>query len=100
MALKKAGEPPPATRFDFQDVKIALVNDVWEHELTTPSQRQGRVPPMIEKALNALVNVIAGDQSVILPGNRRASHRDHWQAECALLCLIDPIQVNTARTPL
>ncbi len=53
---------------------------------------------MIEKALNALVNVIAGDQSVILPGNRRASHRDHWQAECALLGLIDQSKVNSART--
>jgi hypothetical protein len=97
MAFKKARERAPATRFDFQDVKIALVNDHWENELTD-ARRPSKVAPLTGKALDALTNVLAGDQAVTLPGNRRAAHRDHWQAECALLGLVDPGKPHSART--
>jgi hypothetical protein len=97
MAFKKARERTPATRFDFQDVKIAIVNDVWEHELTQ-TQRPDKVPPQTEKALEALTNVLAGDQAVTLPGNRRAATRDHWEAECAQRGLIDMGKPHSART--
>jgi hypothetical protein len=33
--------------------------------------------------------VLAGDQITNLPGNRRAAHRDHWQAECNTRGLVD-----------
>jgi hypothetical protein len=89
MSFKKARERTPATRFDFQDVKIALVNDQWEHELTD-AHRPGKVSPQTQKALDALTNVLAGDnQVVMLPGGRRAAHRDHWAAECNARGLID-----------
>jgi hypothetical protein len=88
MTFKKARERTPATRFDFQDVKIALVDDRWEYELSD-TRRPGKVPPQTEKALDALMNVLAGDQVVMLPGSRRAAHRDHWAAECNARGLID-----------
>jgi hypothetical protein len=97
MAFKKARERTPATRFDFQDVKIALVNDQWEHELTQ-TQRPDKVPPQTGKALDALTNVLASDQAVTLPGNRRAATRDHWEAECAQRGLIDMGKPHSART--
>jgi AAA domain len=97
MSFKKARERTPATRFDFQDVKIALVNDRWEHELTD-ARRPDKVSPQTGKALEALVNVLAGEQATTLPGDRRAAHRDHWQVECALLGLIDQGKPHSART--
>jgi hypothetical protein len=48
MSFKKARERMPATRFDFQDVKIAMVNDRFEHELTD-SRRSGRVGSQCSK---------------------------------------------------
>jgi hypothetical protein len=84
----KARERTPATRADFQEVKVALVDDRWEHELTdTPPA--AKVSPQTEKALDALVNVLAGDDVTMLPGSRRAAHRDHWAAECNARGLID-----------
>jgi AAA domain len=98
MSFRKARERTPTTRFDFQDVKIALVNDRWEHELTD-ARRPGAIGPTIAKALDALTNVIAGDQAVPLPGGRRAAKRDDWQAECVRLGLIDPqAKPHSART--
>jgi hypothetical protein len=49
MAFKKARERMPATRFDFQDVKVALVNDHWEHELTQ-IQRPDKISPQAARA--------------------------------------------------
>ncbi len=98
LAFKKARERTPATRFDFQDVKIALVNDRWEYELTD-ARRPSAVGPTIAKALDALTNVIAGEQAVTLPGGRRSATRDDWQAECVRLGLIDPqAKPHSART--
>jgi hypothetical protein len=88
MSFKKARERTPANRFDFQDVKIALVNDQWEHEFTD-TRRPGKVSPQTQKAIDALINVLAGDQVEMLSGGRRAAHRDHWAAECNARGLID-----------
>jgi hypothetical protein len=88
LKFEKARERTPATRFDFQDVKIALVNDQWEHE-ATEARRPGKVSPQTQKAMDALINVLAGDQVEMLPGGRRAAHRDHWAAECNARGLID-----------
>jgi hypothetical protein len=88
LSFIKARERTPTTRFDFQDVKIALVNDQWEHELTD-TRRPGKVSPQTQKALDALINVLAGDQVEMLPGGRRAAHRDYWAIECNARGLID-----------
>lgn len=98
MTFKKARERMPATRFDFQDVKIALVNDSWEYELTD-TRRHGNVPPQVEKALQALTNVIAGDKVAKLSSGRRAAASDDWKAECVHLGLIDAkAKPHSART--
>jgi len=97
LTFKKARGRTPATRFDFQDVKIALVEDRWEHELTDV-RRLGKISPQTGKALDALTNVLASDRAVTLSTNRRAAHRAHWQAECALLGLIDQGKPHSART--
>jgi hypothetical protein len=88
MAFRKARERTPATRFDFQDVKIALVNDQWEHELTQ-AKRPDKIAPQAARALDALRNVLASDQAVSLTGNRRAASREAWMAELALLGMVD-----------
>jgi hypothetical protein len=88
LSFIKARERTPSTRFDFQDVKIALVDDQWEHELTD-TRRPGKVSPQTQKALDALINVLAGDQIEMLSGGRRAAHRDHWATECNARGLID-----------
>lgn len=60
---------------------------------------QGDISPRTQKALEALQNVIAGDQVTMLPGNRRAAHRDHWAAECNARGLVDlDGKRNSART--
>ncbi|MEH2468838.1 hypothetical protein V1281_001906 [Nitrobacteraceae bacterium AZCC 2161] len=88
MSFKKARERTPTTRFDFQDVTIALANDRWEH-IVTEAVRPSRVSPRTQKAFDALVNVIAGDQVTTLSGSRRAAHRNHWTAEANARGLID-----------
>jgi AAA domain len=98
MAFRKARERTPTTRFDFQDVKIALVHDRWEHEVTE-AVRAEKVSPRVQKALDALNNVLASEQAVTLSGNRRAAHRDHWAAECSARGLIDLAgKAESART--
>jgi hypothetical protein len=88
LSFPKARERTPTTRFDFQDVAVALVNDQWEHEVAE-SIRPGKVSPATLKAMDALTNVLAGDQVHILSGNRRAAHRDQWTAECNSRGLVD-----------
>jgi len=98
LTFKKARERTPNTRFDFQDVKIALVGDRWEHE-PTDTRRPGRLSPRTQKALDALVDVLAGSGAVSLPGDRRAAHRDLWANECNARGLIDlKDKVGSART--
>jgi AAA domain len=99
MSFKKARERTPATRFDFQDVKIALINNRWEHELTD-ARRPGKVSPQTKKAMDALTKVLAGDQVVMLPGGRRAVHRDHWVAECNARGLIDTERNSKSATTM
>jgi hypothetical protein len=97
MVFKKSRERTPATRFDFQDVKIALVNDRWEHELTQ-TQRPDKISPQAARALDALRNIIASGLVTTLPGNRRAVSREAWMDELAQLGMIDRQKANSART--
>lgn len=89
LSFKKARERTPATRREFQDVTVALVNDRWEGSLEQRPMAHQTIQPAVQKALEALINVLASDQATILPGNRRAAHRDHWAVECDARGLID-----------
>ena len=88
LEFRKARERTPSTRFDFQDVKIALVNDRWEHDITD-ARRPSKLAPSVQKALEALTNVLNSDHVTVLPGNRRAAHRNAWAIECDARGLID-----------
>jgi hypothetical protein len=97
LQFRKARERMPETRHDFQDVKIALVNDAWTYEAAEGS-RPGHVPPVTMKFYTALQNVLAGDQAQPFHG-RRAATSKAWQDECALLGLIDrEAKPHSART--
>jgi hypothetical protein len=89
LTFKKARERTPSTRADFQVIKIALVNDRWEHDLTD-GRKPGKVSRQTQKAFDALKNVLAGDDATMLPGGRRAAKKEDWHRECVLLGLIDP----------
>ncbi|THD53031.1 MAG: hypothetical protein E8A46_11695 [Bradyrhizobium sp.] len=98
MSFKKARERKPTTRFDFQDVRIALVDDRWEHEVSE-TRRPTPISPQTTKALEALTNVVASGQVVSLQGGRRAVKTADWKAECVLLGLIDTeANAHSART--
>jgi hypothetical protein len=98
LTFRKARERTPATRFDFQDVRVALVNDCWEHQLTD-SRRPQSIRPQTAKALDALTNVIATDQAVALSGGRRSAKAEDWKAECVHMGLIDTeAKAHSART--
>jgi hypothetical protein len=97
MKFRKARERTPATRFDFQDVKIALVNDTWSHELTQ-AKRPDKITPQTARALDGLHNAIASGQTVTRPSGRRAAGREAWMAELALLGMIDPGKPVSARS--
>jgi hypothetical protein len=96
MSFKKARERTPASRFDFQDVKIALIDDRWTHELTQ-TQRPEKIGPQTARALDALLNVMAGDHVVQLAGGRGAS-REAWMAELVFLGMIDLEKPDSARS--
>jgi hypothetical protein len=84
-------ERRPDNRDDFQSVNIFLVNDRWNGDASTGSQRPKKVTPMARKYFEALQNVVAGGEQ---PKSKRlhglhAVHSDDWKAECELLGLLD-----------
>jgi AAA domain len=100
LSFKKARERTPATRYDFDDVHISLINDEWQHEA---SERVSVRPasPTALKFLDALTNVLTSDQAMPISGNRKAAKRDHWLKECAHLGLVDiDSKAHSARTLL
>jgi len=99
LTFPKARERTPATRLDFQDVNISLINDEWQHELTEYVDTRPASPTAM-KFLDALVNVLGGDQTVLVVGHRKAARREDWLRECAHLGLVDMARANSARAQL
>jgi len=88
LQFRKARERTPATRADFQEVRIALVNDRWEHD-AVKTERVRKVSPLGTKFYDALLNVLAGANVASLNGRKVASKAD-WKNECVARGLIDP----------
>ncbi|MCV0387405.1 MAG: AAA family ATPase [Nitrobacter sp.] len=88
LQFRKARERTPSNRSDFQDVKAALVNDAWEHDAVTAT-RKDHIRPALQKAYDALLNVLAEESAAIVAGRRTAT-TDQWKAECEARGLIDP----------
>ena len=93
VSFRKARERTPETRYDFQDVEVALVGDQWVFKPSDGAIRPvvaKKISPNAQKFLAALTNAIASDSVVALSGGRRAATVDVWKAECARAGLIDP----------
>lgn len=95
--FRKARERSPATRLDFQQARVALLDDRWMFE-AAEARRPAKVSPLGGKFLDALRNAMAGDERVNLRGQPAVS-TDVWRAECVTLGLIDPgAKAHSART--
>jgi AAA domain len=82
LELKVVGTDPDG------DVMTSLVVLPSDHA-AGPGRPKEDIRPAVQKALEALQNVLAGDQIIVLSGNRKAAHRDHWAAECNARGMID-----------
>lgn len=92
LEFRKARERRPDNRADFQEVNISLVDDRWNGDAPSGSQRPKKMSPMAGKYFEALQNVVGGGER---PKSKRlhgchAVHNDDWKAECELLGLLDP----------
>jgi hypothetical protein len=97
LSFRKARERTPTTRADFEDVKIALIDNQWQCD-RAETRKPGHIAPLTAKALDALFNVLGSDQVVITNGQRCAKNAD-WSAECVHLGLIDAsAKPHSART--
>lgn len=96
LEFKKARERTPITRHEFQDIRVALVNDRWEYQANETGPA-GHVSPLGLKFLDALKNVLASGVEIRVRG-RAAAPTAAWKAECATLGLLDLTKENSART--
>jgi len=96
MVFTKARSRSSDNRADFEDANIALVVDRWESSTST-TDRKRHITPMAEKALEALMNVLATDAATKRDG-RPAARAEDWKAECAIQGLIDPEKKDSARS--
>jgi hypothetical protein len=96
LEFRKARERTPATRADFTDITVALVNDEWVH--TNPDGgSKTRPSPLGQKFLDALKNELAGDNATTSAGIRRVN-QEAWRLECLALGLLDRDKKDSSRT--
>jgi hypothetical protein len=58
LTFKKARQRTPETRDDFQDITVALVDDVWEHDAIVTEVPKAKVKGQAKVALGFLMNAI------------------------------------------
>jgi hypothetical protein len=88
--FQKARERTPATRRDFQDVEVSLIDDVWRYQLGQPGSKPGRITPTAKKYFDALTNTLGSENVVRASNGQRAVDTKHWQRECERLGFLDP----------
>jgi AAA domain len=87
LEFRKARERTPATRTDFAEISVALVNDEWTY--SSPEGGSKTPPsPRGQKFLDALHNALAGDDAVTTGGIRRVSI-EGWKRECFAIGLFE-----------
>jgi hypothetical protein len=96
LEFRKARERTPATRTDFEEISIALVDDEWTYS-SPEGGSKAPITPVDQKFLDALVNALAGDEARSAGGIRRV-HQDVWKSECFALGLIERDNDHSART--
>jgi hypothetical protein len=85
--FNKARNRTPATRADFADVQIALVNNVWTWESSERESAQ-KISPLATKYLDALRDATIGSNVVRMNGCPTAT-LEAWRAECVKKGLIE-----------
>jgi hypothetical protein len=96
LTFRKARERTPATRDQFCDVKVALVNDQWTWQASSGTSQQA-LSPLNRKFYEALCAATAksGRQVNGCP----AAAIDQWKDQCVGSGLIDPkAKPDSART--
>jgi hypothetical protein len=96
LTFRKARERTPATRADFADIELALVDDQWIYSNPDGGSAKTRPSPLGQKFLDALVNALAGDEATTSGGIRRVS-QEAWKRECLALGLLDRGKEDSAR---
>jgi hypothetical protein len=95
-SFTKARERTPATRQDFGDITVALVNDAWTWS-SEKGQERGNLTLLDKKYLEALRTVAAANpESANAPFP--VSTVSEWRDECRRVGLIDPEKPDSART--
>ena len=84
LEFRKARERTPATRADYADIHVALVNDEWVHSNPNGGGNKTVPSPLGRKFLDAFHNC----DTVTFDG-RRCVPTEAWRAECVRLGLID-----------
>jgi hypothetical protein len=82
----KARERTPTTRDDFEDVKIALVNDRWISDVAEKG-RKLKISPLGMKFLGALTNATADSEAKMF--GCPAATIEEWRAECSKIGLLE-----------
>jgi hypothetical protein len=95
LTFPKARERTPTNRRDFQEVRIALVNDEWISGAKTV--KRDALNPSNKKFLDALINVYASRETELFDG-RKVVRVEHWRAECEKLGFIEKGKTATARS--
>jgi hypothetical protein len=98
LSFPKARERTPITRADFADLDVALVDNEWTHSGGKANSSAKRLSPVGAKFLAALVDALAGPDTVIRDG-RQCATMESWRRECVTLGLIDlEAKPDSART--
>lgn len=99
LVFRKARERAPATRNQFVEVKVALVNDQWTWEPSSGIGQQQRRTPLSKKFYEALCVATADSGRAV--GGSPAASIEQWKTQCVSMGLIDPQdRPNSARTLL
>jgi hypothetical protein len=87
LSFSKARERTPATRADFAESQIALVNNAWTWE-SSERESAKKISPVAVKYLDALRDAIIGSNVVRMNGYPTATI-DAWRTECIKKSLIE-----------
>jgi len=93
LAFTKSRARTPETRRDFQDVTIALINNVWVSSVVT---KQTKPSPTAAKFLEALHDAFATYEAVVFQ-SLRAVKLDQWIRECVRRGPLDKAKPNSMR---
>lgn len=94
LAFRKAREREPATRLDFEDVEVKLVNNEWVWQRPSGSRGLSSISPLAKKFFQALCSVAGEHQMHGCP----AAPIEEWRTACLRHGLIEqPGTGNSAR---